>query len=90
MLLLQLVLIALNAVFACAEIAVINIGEAKLTKLAPQCTGDPERYAVAMATAQCHLILGKPLPAIREYTLALSLHPSAEVAMELCCCGVPL
>ena len=33
----------------------------KLTKLAAQCTGDPEIYAVAMATAQCHMILGKPL-----------------------------
>ena len=59
---------------------------AKLTKLAPQCTGDAEIYAVAMATAQCHMILGKPLPAIREYTRALSLHPSVEVAMELGSC----
>ncbi len=32
-LLLQLVLIALNAVFACAEIAVLSVNEAKLTKL---------------------------------------------------------
>lgn len=56
---------------------------AKLTKLAPQCTNDPEKYAVAMATAQCQLILGKPLLSIREYTQALSLHPTAEVAMEL-------
>lgn len=59
---------------------------AKLTKLAPLCTGDKEIYAVSMATAQCHLIIGKPLPAIREYTRALSLHPSAEVAMELGSC----
>ena len=36
MLLLQLALIALNAVFACAEIAVINIGEAKLAKLSSE------------------------------------------------------
>ncbi len=32
-LILQLVLIALNAVFACAEIAVLSVNEAKLTKL---------------------------------------------------------
>ena len=59
---------------------------AKLTKLAPQCTGDKEIYAVSMATAQCHLILGKPLLSIREYTRALSIHPTAEVAMELGSC----
>jgi len=58
----------------------------KLTKLAPLCTGDKEIYAVSMATAQCYLILGKPLPAIREYTRALSLHASAEVALELGSC----
>ena len=58
----------------------------KLTKLAAQCTGDPEIYAVAMATAQCHMILGKPLPAIREYTRALNIHATAEVAMELGSC----
>ena len=58
----------------------------KLTKLAGQCTGDKEVYAVAMATAQCHLVNGKPLPAIREYTRALNIHPSAEVALELGSC----
>ena len=58
----------------------------KLTKLAAQCTDDKEIYAVAMATAQCQLIIGKPLPAIREYTRALTIHPSAEVALELGSC----
>lgn len=58
----------------------------KLTKLAPLCTGDKEIYAVSLATAQCHMLNGKPLPAIREYTRALSLHPSAELAMELGSC----
>ena len=58
----------------------------KLTKLASQCTGDKEVYAVAIATAQCHLVNGKPLPAIREYTRALNIHPSAEVALELGSC----
>ena len=59
---------------------------AKLTKLAAQCTADEDIYAVSMATAQCHMILGKPLPAIREYTRALTLHPSVEVALELGSC----
>ena len=58
----------------------------KLTKLAPQCTGDPEIYAVSMATAQCQLVIGKPLPAIKEYTRALTLHATPEVAMELGSC----
>lgn len=50
MLLLQLVLIALNAVFACAEIAVINIGEAKLTKLASE--GDKRAKRLARLTKE--------------------------------------
>ncbi len=58
----------------------------KLTKLAGLCTGDKEIYAVAMATAQCLLVDGKPLPAVREYTKALTIHPTAEVAMELGSC----
>ena len=58
----------------------------KLTKLAPLCTGEQETYAVSIATAQCHLYLGKPLPAIREYTRALGIFPSAEIAMELGSC----
>ena len=58
----------------------------KLTKLAGLCTNDQEIYAVSMATAQCQLIIGKPLPAIREYTRALGLHPTAEVAMDLGSC----
>jgi len=59
---------------------------AKLTKLAGLCTGEKEIYAVAMATAQCHLTVGKPLPAIREYTKALTIYPTAEVAMDLGSC----
>ena len=61
MLLLQLVLIALNAVFACAEIAVINIGEAKLTRLAGEgdkrakrlarLTKDPSRFLATIQVA---------------------------------------
>ena len=58
----------------------------KLTKLAALCTNDKEIYAVAIATAQCQLITGKLLPAIREYTRALNIHATAEVAMELGSC----
>lgn len=59
---------------------------AKLTKLAPLCTGEKEIYAVSRATAQVQIVLGKPLPAIREYTRALGLHPTAEGAIELGSC----
>ncbi len=58
----------------------------KLTKLAPLCTEEKDIYAVSMATALCQITLGKPLPAIREYTRALGIHPSADVAMELGSC----
>lgn len=58
----------------------------KLTKLAQQCTEAKDIYAVSMATAQCHLVVGKPLPAIREYTRALNLYASPEVALELGSC----
>ena len=36
LLLLQVILIALNAVFACAEIAVLSINETKLERMAEQ------------------------------------------------------
>ena len=58
----------------------------KLTKLAPLCTGEKEIYAVSMATAQCHTLLGKPILAVREYTRALGLYPTAEGAIELGSC----
>lgn len=47
---LQLVLIALNAVFACAEIAVISINDAKLAKLAQE--GDKRAIRLAKLTSQ--------------------------------------
>ena len=59
---------------------------AKLTKLAPLCTDDKEIYAVSMATAQVQMLLGKPLPAIREYTRALGLHPTVQGAIDLGSC----
>ncbi len=59
---------------------------AKLTKLAPLCTDEKEIYAVSMATGQVQMLLGKPILAVREYTRALGLHPTAEGAMELGSC----
>ncbi len=50
MLLLQLVLIMLNAVFACAEIAVISMNDAKLAKMAA--AGDKRAIRLARLTSQ--------------------------------------
>ena len=49
-LILQVVLIALNAVFACAEIAVITMNDAKLAKLASE--GDKRAIKLARLTSQ--------------------------------------
>lgn len=49
-LLLQVILIALNAVFACAEIAVISFNDNKLAKLAEQ--GDKRAVRLARLTSQ--------------------------------------
>lgn len=50
LLLLQLVFIALNAIFACAEIAVISINDVKLAKLAA--SGDKRAVRIARLTSQ--------------------------------------
>ncbi len=50
MLLLQVLLIALNAVFACAEIAVISMNETKVDKLAEQ--GDKRAKSLKKLTSQ--------------------------------------
>ena len=47
---LQVVLISLNAVFACAEIAVITMNDAKLAKLAAE--GDKRAIKLARLTSQ--------------------------------------
>lgn len=47
---LQIVLIALNAIFACAEIAVISMNDAKLTKMAQQ--GDRRAKRLVHLTSQ--------------------------------------
>ncbi len=49
-LILQAVLIALNAVFACAEIAIITMNDAKLAKLASE--GDKKAIKLARLTSQ--------------------------------------
>lgn len=49
-LLLQIILIALNAVFACAEIAVISFNDNKLARLAEQ--GDKRAVRLARLTSQ--------------------------------------
>ena len=50
LLLLQVVLIALNAVFACAEIAVLSVNEMKLSKMAAE--GDRRAKRLSKLTAQ--------------------------------------
>lgn len=50
MILLQIALIALNAIFACAEIAVISMNDAKLAKLASE--GDKRAVRLAKLTNQ--------------------------------------
>lgn len=55
----------------------------KLQKLAPQCSGDQEVYAVSMATAMICISLNKPKDAIREYVRALNIHPTSELAHAL-------
>lgn len=54
----------------------------KLTKLAPLCRNNQEKYAVAIATAQIQLKLGKTVDAARQYTTALVIHPTSALAME--------
>lgn len=50
MILLQVVLIALNAVFACAEIAIISMNDTKLAKMASE--GDKRAVRLAKLTSQ--------------------------------------
>lgn len=59
---------------------------AKLEKLAPQCTTDAETYAVAMALGMCYSGARKYREAAKEFTRALSLHPTAEIAFDAGSC----
>lgn len=55
----------------------------KLTKLAPQCRTEEEKYAVAMASALCHVANQKYEDAIREYNRAVVIHPTSELAQTI-------
>lgn len=58
----------------------------KLQKLAPLCETDADKYAVAMATALCHITNQKYAQAIREYNEAIVLHPTADLALTIGAC----
>lgn len=58
----------------------------KLTKLAPLCRNDQETYAVSMAAAMCYCQVDKYRDAAREYTRALGLHSTSELAVTLGSC----
>lgn len=56
---------------------------AKLEKLEPLCTGQKEKYAVALATAKTSFQLQKFPRAIREYNKAVVIHPTCSVASTI-------
>lgn len=58
----------------------------KLTKLAPLCRNEQETYAVSVATAMCYCQVDKYRDAVHEYTRALGLHPSSDLAQTLGSC----
>ncbi len=58
----------------------------KLTKLAPLCSNDQETYAAAMLTALCCITVQKFPEALRQYTTAIVLHPTADLALALGSC----
>lgn len=58
----------------------------KLTKLAPLCRNDQEKYAVSVATAQVQITSGKFAEAARHCTAALVLYPNSELAMNQGAC----
>ncbi len=58
----------------------------KIAKLRPLCETDPERYALARIAALVQISLNKYPEAARQYTTALVLHPTSELALELGSC----
>ncbi len=56
---------------------------AKLEKLAPLCTGEKERYAVAMASAKVYFQLQKYKDCTREYNKALVIHPTCTLSVTI-------
>lgn len=55
----------------------------RLEKLAAQCTGNKEKYAVAMATALAYRNQQNYKDAVREYNKAVVLHPSAALSAKI-------
>lgn len=55
----------------------------KLEKLAPQCSAQEDKYAVAMATALAFRNQNDLKNAIREYNKALVLHPTGKLAYTI-------
>lgn len=55
----------------------------KLQKLAPQCSSDPQRYAVAKASALVCRLTQDWKGAIREYNRAIVLNPTEELAYNI-------
>lgn len=53
---------------------------AKLEKLEPLCTGDKEKYAVALVSAKTNFMIQKFPRATREYRRAMLFHPTPELA----------
>lgn len=64
--LLQIILIALNAVFACAEIAVLSINETKLERMADQ--GDKRAKRLFRLTREPAKFLASWVPHLRRTT----------------------
>lgn len=55
----------------------------KLQKLASECTTDPQKYAVAMASAHIYRMSQDWKNVIREYNKAIVLHPTGDTAYKL-------
>lgn len=58
----------------------------KLGKLAPQCSTDADRYAVAMVSGLCYSSLNEYEKAVAEYNRAVVIHPSAKLAITIGSC----
>ena len=83
MLLLQVFLIALNAIFACAEVAVISMNDNKLARMAAQ--GDKRAKRLAHLTSQPAKFLATIQVAIKSRNL-----PAYPVSRESFWGKVPL
>lgn len=59
----------------------------KLAKLASQCRTDEETYAVAMASALCHVALHDHKEAIAHYNRAIVVNPTSELAVTIGSCN---